>query len=148
MSLRGKSFSIDTGKLDAVLSNVKNAEKKADALIGKKMTKAVDIIWRVAHQKRPMITAQQAKSEGRVKRVSNPNAQAGVPVDTGALQASIQKSVSSKSGKWIGRIWTSGIEYAQMIEFGTSKMAARPFMRPAVNLTRDALKQMFGVKEQ
>lgn len=144
--IKGKSFSIDTGKLDAVLSNVKNANRKADKLIEKKMNKAVDIIWRVAHQKRPMISKAQMKAEGRTVRVSNPDAQAGVPVRTGLLQMSIQKSVKYSGGKWVGRIWTN-TPYAEFLEFGTSKMRARAFMRPAVNLTRDALKIMFDTKE-
>ena len=148
MALKGKSFSIDTGKLDAVFSNVRNAEVKADTLIQKKIIKATDIVSRIAHSKRPMITKAQMKAEGRTQRVSNPDAQAGVPVDTGALQASIRQTVSAKSGKWIGRVATKGIPYASMIEFGTSKMQARPFMRPAINLTRDALKAMFSKSEK
>lgn len=144
--LKGKSFSIDTGKLDAVLSHVRESGKRADKLIERKMNKAVDIVWRVAHQKRPMISKSQAKTEGRTRRVSNPDASAGVPVRTGVLQASIQKSVKVVGGKWIGRIWTD-TPYAKYMEFGTSKIRARAFMRPAINLTRDALKLIFGKKE-
>ncbi len=147
MGFKGKSFSVDTGKLDTVLSQIKKGREQTDRLIGIKMTKAVNIVWGVAHQRRPMITAKQAKIEGRAKRVSNPDAIAGVPVDTGALQASIQKSVKQSNKKWIGKIWTSGIDYASAMEFGTSKIRARPFMRPAINLSKDALKLMFGKKE-
>lgn len=146
MGLKGKSFSVDTSSLDGVLSNIVKSRDKIDALVGKKISKATDIMFRIATQKRPMISKSQMKQEGRSKRVSDPNAEAGVPVQTGALQASIKKSVTMKSGNFIGRIWTS-IKYAQYVEFGTSKMRARPFMRPAINISKDLIKQLFNKKD-
>ncbi len=146
MALKGKSFSVDMGALDGVLSKVKKSRERIDDLTKRKITKAVDIMYRVATARRPMITKQQMKAEGRVKRVSDPNAQLGVPVQTGALQASIKKSVEATSKGFLGRIWTS-LNYAGYVEFGTSRMQARPFMRPAIALSQQAIKQLFGKKE-
>ncbi len=146
MALRGKSFSIDTGKFDNLISKINALDSRAQHLTELKIRKATDIMWRVAHQKRPMMSKAQMKSEGRRKRVSDPMAEAGVPVQTGALQQSIQKSVESTRHGARGRIWTN-IPYGKFVEFGTSRMQARPFMRPAIVLTREAIKAMFAKKE-
>jgi HK97 gp10 family phage protein len=49
-----------------------------------------------------------------------------VPVDTGALQDSIEEWGS-------GDVWYvhADTEYAGNVEYGTSRMAAQPYMRPA-----------------
>ncbi len=146
MALKGKSFSVDIGALDGVLSKVSKSRERIDDLTERKISKAVDIMYRIATARRPMISKTQMKAEGRVKRVSDPNAQLGVPVQTGALQASIQKSVKATSKGFLGRIWTS-LGYAGYVEFGTSRMQARPFMRPAIALSQQAIKQLFGKKE-
>ena len=54
-----------------------------------------------------------------------------VPVDTGYLQSSIQIIDADRIGLWI-LAGTVGCYYALYVEFGTSKMNARPFWRPVV----------------
>lgn len=49
------------------------------------------------------------------------------PIDTGALRASIQ---SEMTGETSGQVATN-IEYSVYVNYGTSRMAARPFMDPA-----------------
>ena len=49
------------------------------------------------------------------------------PVDTGRLRNSISWAVLDDS-VYIG----TNVEYAPYVELGTSKMAARPYLRPAV----------------
>lgn len=146
MAIRGKSFSINTGNLDRIVGRFKAENDRADRLMFRKVKQATNIIYRVAHAKRPMISKQQAKAQGRRVRVSDPQAEAGVPVRSGALQASLQQQVRQKVSSVVGRIWTNS-PYASFMEFGTSKAAARPFMRPAVNLTREAIKAMFAKQE-
>ena len=146
MALKGKSFSIDTGKYENLVSKVLKVADTSRTLTELKITKATDIMWRVARQRRPMMSRTQMKAEGRTFRVSDPNAQAGVPVQTGRLQASIKKDVMKTRAGARGRIWTD-LYYAKFVEFGTSRMRARPFLRPAVALTRQAIKAMFAKKE-
>jgi HK97 gp10 family phage protein len=66
--------------------------------------------------------------------------QAGYPpnVDTGALRASIRFERKAKHEYWI----MDGVVYGYHLESGTSKMAARPFMRPAF----EQLRKMFADK--
>ena len=51
------------------------------------------------------------------------------PVDTGRLRNSITHGTSeSEHAVYIG----TNVEYAPYVELGTSRMAARPFLKPAV----------------
>ena len=146
MKKGGQTFKIDLSKLSRLTDNLTKSIAKNDASLEKKMKMATDMVWRIAHQKRPMITKSMMKSEGRSRRVSDPGAQAGVPVDTGRLQESIKKLVTRKRMmSYVGEIFTKGVSYAGFMEYGTSKTKARPFMRPAVALTKDAIKKVFGL---
>lgn len=140
------SFSVNAGSLDGLVSKIRKEEDRARNLTKAKITQATNIMWRVARQKRPMMSRAQAKAEGRRVRVSDPTAEAGVPVQTGQLQQSIQKSVEVKRNSVIGRVFTN-LYYGKYVEFGTTRMAARPFMRPAITLTREAIKAMFAKQE-
>lgn len=59
------------------------------------------------------------------------------PVDTGTLRASIQ---AIKIGLAHWKVVVS-VHYAAYVEFGTVKMAAQPFLQPAVNFVRPVLIQ-------
>ena len=54
-----------------------------------------------------------------------------VPVDTGALQRSIIAAPGSSTLEWTVR---SGdrLDYASYVEYGTARMAAQPYMTPAI----------------
>jgi HK97 gp10 family phage protein len=54
------------------------------------------------------------------------------PVDTGALRNSIHASPAGDLLWWVG----DGVEYGIYQELGTSRMAAHPFMVPAVERTQ------------
>jgi HK97 gp10 family phage protein len=148
MPIKGRSFSVDTNAIDRVLGKVKSAQATIDKSMLKRVTMATTIVFKTATAKRPMMTKKQMKELGRSDRVSDPNAQLGVPVRTGALQISIKQEVTQKKGITRGRVWTNS-PYAKYIEFGTSKMAARPFMSPALNLNTAKIRQLLrGEKDQ
>lgn len=50
------------------------------------------------------------------------------PVDTGRLRNSITHAPVSSDTEMVG----TGVEYSVYVEFGTSKMAAQPYLRPGV----------------
>jgi len=56
-----------------------------------------------------------------------------VPVRTGFLRGSIAYDV-----RYIALYLSAGAYYAMWVEYGTRFMAARPFIRPAVDAYRDA----------
>jgi HK97 gp10 family phage protein len=63
-----------------------------------------------------------------------------VPVDTGALQDSIRMEVEGETVNAVaGGI--DDVDYALHVEFGTVKMAAQPYMRPAVDITKKQVTQ-------
>jgi len=109
------------------------------------MNQSVQLVYSIAHAKRPKVAL--TKHNRGMYRVSDPDAKLGVPVKTGDLQASIQKEVTGSPDNLKGRVWTEGIKYAMYMEYGTSKIRARPFMRPAYNLTKEAIKKLFKSKQ-
>ena len=68
--------------------------------------------------------------EGDAKRIC--------PVDTGRLRSSITHEVDLFSGK-VG----SNVEYAAYVELGTVKMAARPYLRPALEMNKAKILRLF-----
>jgi HK97 gp10 family phage protein len=88
-------------------------------------------------------------------------AQAIVPVKTGALRESIGWTTDEQSGMIVGTV-SAKVPYAGYIEFGTGRrgaaspgagpypytmtwpgMVAQPFMRPSVDTARESVKQVF-----
>lgn len=60
-----------------------------------------------------------------------------VPVDTGALQRSIQPTHTEASQASVSAEFVVGEGYAGFVEFGTVRMRAQPFIRPALSRYRD-----------
>ena len=135
-----------------------NAENgKIDAIIRSKMNQSVAWMKTTARLRRPDIyrigngktgsvefrVGRSSKPKGAV-RVSDPGAESGVPVRTGLLRSSIESEIIKKGGKTIGKVYTTGAaEYDITIEFGNSRIAPRPFMRPALNLNEERIKELF-----
>lgn len=62
------------------------------------------------------------------------------PIDTGNLVNSINTElISSDETSAFAEVGT-GVEYAEHVEFGTSKMVAQPYMRPAYDETAETIK--------
>lgn len=63
------------------------------------------------------------------------------PVKTGTLRRSITRVIERRRA-----IVGSNVEYAPFVEMGTSKMTARPYLRPALEACRNEIKRIFGAK--
>jgi HK97 gp10 family phage protein len=63
----------------------------------------------------------------RLAEAVKSDAKAGCPVDTGKLRESIDSEVEGDTAR-IG----SNVPYAGYVEEGTRKMAAQPYLRPAL----------------
>lgn len=57
------------------------------------------------------------------------------PVDTGTLRNSIRAEQQSDTEATVG----TPVEYAPFVEYGTSRQAAQPYLRPALEQNRDAI---------
>lgn len=69
------------------------------------------------------------QAEGYAKRLC--------PVDTGRLRSSITHQVEGDTA-YIG----TNVEYAAYVEYGTSKMRAQPYLKPAVANHNDVYKRI------
>lgn len=63
----------------------------------------------------------------RVERAAKQNA----PVDTGRLRGSITHRLIDTGKNQVAAEVGTNVEYAVMVEFGTSKQAAKPYLFPA-----------------
>lgn len=57
------------------------------------------------------------------------------PVDTGRLRSSITNELASDRGGLYADVGTN-VEYGVYVELGTSRAAAQPFLRPAIEAAR------------
>ena len=62
------------------------------------------------------------------------------PVDTGNLRSSITHRVVSDEEAKIG----TNVDYAPYLEYGTHKMAAQPYLRPALDSNKARIEKMIG----
>lgn len=79
---------------------------------------------------------------GRALDAGAASAKRLAPVDTGALQGSIgvvEAAHETGDGGAAGSYGTAQ-DYALHVEFGTSKMAAQPYLRPSVDAALQAAK--------
>jgi HK97 gp10 family phage protein len=69
----------------------------------------------------------------------------GMPpaVDTGRLRASITHEVESVTGDIIGRVGTN-VKYSKWLEHGTSRMEPRPFLFPALEVSKSRIKDLLS----
>ena len=67
-------------------------------------------------------------------------AQQAAPVDTGALRASIGMEMTGPAEATV----SVGVNYGAYVEYGTVKMAAQPYLTPAVEANRDPFNQAFS----
>jgi len=90
---------------------------------------------------------QSNQSSGRIYQKYNPRREhtastAGNPpnTDTGFLVNNINVVID---GDGLGASVESRADYSEALEFGTSKMGARPFLQPALEENRRKIKQMY-----
>lgn len=90
------------------------------------------------------VTNVSQPGTGKIYKRGNKTHQASRPgqapaTDTGVLKANIfadlaKNELAAKFGV------KAGVKYARFLEYGTSKMAPRPFIRPAYNKFKDKIK--------
>lgn len=77
-------------------------------------------------------------------RVVEKSARQKVPVDTGRLKKSITQRVTVQSAVGEALIgYRKEAFYGRFVELGTSKMAAQPFLRPALDENTDEIGRVF-----
>jgi len=78
------------------------------------------------------------------KKVHLASAEGEYPaVDSGRLRQSITHSVEIEDSETVGRVGVN-LPYGKYLEFGTSKMAARPWLAPSLEKNRAKIKQLLG----
>ena len=86
----------------------------------------------------------QAKANMVIRKVAldvEAYAKSVVPVDTGNLKNSLDAFQRDRLLWWVA----TNVEYAAFVEFGTSRMHARPYLTPAVERVRPVFNEAFKV---
>jgi HK97 gp10 family phage protein len=103
------------------------------------MARQLHIQWYLVENRIPaLIAAVEANARAAVKAHADKiasDARARAPVQTGYLRSSIH-SESVSTGKEAQII--VGAEYGRFVEYGTYKMAAQPFLNPALEADKAA----------
>jgi len=117
---------VDINGLPNLQKKLRNLTKEVHKKVSKELTKgALDI-------RNTAINAIQQQSSGRKYGNHTASKPGDAPnVDTGELIASIFAQPSSPNKLEAAVVATA--PHARFLEFGTSKMAARPFLNPALN---------------
>lgn len=77
-----------------------------------------------------VVMEQGRKRISRVCIAIENDAKRVVPVDTGTLRRSIAHEIEVSPTEIVGRVGTN-TKYAPYVEYGTYKMPAQPYLRPA-----------------
>jgi HK97 gp10 family phage protein len=104
------------------------------------MSKGVDVSveWKIDQAAVDRLTKDPAGPTGQLVKATGAKArakaEAGAPVDTGALRGSITQRDTTDSGEVAALIVVTA-PYWHFVEFGTRYQRPRPFMRPAAQVT-------------
>jgi len=113
----------------------------------------VDIEWKRGRSPKSMIARLgafekrldkelEAAMQDSVQWVER-DAKGRAPTDTGALRASLAGMVKPTVDDAVKGYVGSNLDYSKFQEFGTSKMGAQPYLRPAIEANRDRIKERF-----
>ena len=131
-----------TAKVKIVKSNVKEV---LASMAGDRLGKAV-MAGGFVLETAVKVSMSAASHTGYVYGKHQASAPGETPaVDTGILVNSINTELVSSSATEAWSQVGTGVEYAEPLEFGTSRMKPRPFMRPAydhnVEKIKDAIRR-------
>jgi hypothetical protein len=121
--------------LSAVLRATYEGEEPARVL-AKAGIRVVNRVRQLSHQRGSGITRRSA-----VSRAMHTASAPGQPfaTDSGRLSASYNWQLGGTGGADVWVDIGTNVEYGPYLEFGTSRMAPRPTLRPAIELERDRI---------
>ena len=125
---------------DKVVSHINDSLKKRLYRAGAHLSNSIS----TSFQRTPKLMGKRGK-----RRRAGPGQQLYVPSkpgETPAIQtATLKRSIGHAEEGFVSRVGPRkplggvGLKYARMLEFGTRRMRARPFMRPAVHRERSTI---------
>lgn len=135
------SVSVEIIGLDKLKKRLEKISTEAEQQVGNALNDGAMLIRNTAVQ-----NIQQGTHSGETYKRGNIEHQASAPgeypaTDTGMLVSSIHIEVG-KEGKDVVAQVGSPLDYATYLEFGTTKMAARPFLQPSFELNKAKIKDL------
>lgn len=130
--------------LDALVASLKSLDRKiVKKTVRKMVTKGGQILARAAKQAAPKETGLLRKSIGSKVKVYP----SGVTVAIVGPRTGFRQQVTRKRGRWVPKVETANpTKYAHLVELGTARASAKPFLRPAfagkAEAIREAMRQI------
>lgn len=132
-------------QIAAMQEKLKKQREGTHAGVYNAVTKACKLVE--AEAKREMTEAEIDASKSYGKQQHHPSVPGSAPaVDFGTLRQSITHSVDQEESGAVGRVGSviTDPPYGQFLEYGTSKMASRPWLRPAIEKCKPKIKELLS----
>ena len=131
-------FSVKIEGLDKLAQNSKALQQAVEEEIGKGLYASANLV--AGDAKRSILEGGKSGRTYTRRTVTHRASAPGEPPasDTGRLVTSISAKLESKLSA-VAIAGNSVVKYARMLEFGTSRMSARPFFLPALEKNRRAI---------
>lgn len=83
------------------------------------------------------------KAAAHVQKEAKKIAPVATPETSGYIGGTLRESISADANESEGRVFTN-VEYAIYQEYGTSKMKAQPFLRPALGTSKKKINEILS----
>lgn len=133
------------GSPDDFILFLKNKEKRVQANLPKAIKMSCELVRSTAllDMEKTQRNMSVSYYSGKNRNIEHhPSLPGNAPApDTGNLRASVHYTVEESGNEVIGRVGTD-VEYGKHLEFGTSRMAPRPWLKPALEKNQDKIKKL------
>ena len=135
-----------TGEHVTLIDNTDKVIKSIEQSASKRMAKAVNEVRNVVLETLSgSRTGRKYKVPG-TQRIYTASAPGEPPAQaTGRLRQSIKTSVKGEGKKVVGRVGTD-LDYGKKLEFGDSKVAPRPWLKPSFEKAKDKIEEILDGK--
>lgn len=131
-------------QIDEFKKTMQEKSKQVHTQLGKAVMKACNEVQTTAMVGMTNTRTDSAKAYKRGRKVHYASADGEYPaVDYGALRRSITHSVEYTETGVQGKVGTM-LPYGKYLEFGTSKMAARPWLMPSMDKNKEKIKEILS----
>ena len=134
-------------EIENFIKKLENAKKTVNSELGNAISKCCIQVQRTIQEGfTATVTNDEVSYFTHNKRIPHhPSVLGNYPaVDTGTLRRSISFDVEKKGNKIIGRIGSTILEppYPAFLEYGTSKMFPRPWLKPSMDKNETFIQNM------
>ena len=128
--------------LEQLRANIQRINKQLESELPRIVEEGAEIILKEVHDKAPVKTGALQNAFEIDSSNTNTRATSVIQLKNGETNTYVNSSANRRLGRAGKEYKTDGPEYYwKFIEFGTSKMPGRPFIRPAFEVSKERARQ-------